>query len=203
MLKSYLCFDVSSTTIGITSFHFDTESKKLTDIKLSYYKPPHENGELSNLKETYNAILETIRCKIVELEDDKPNIVIEEAPMFMTGGGSSAGTIRILGVYTRIVGLAAFTVTEMEPLYIPVITIRSALRKLADKTDKVQKEEVPNVLETIITKLNGESWEFPYIKKEVKGKRKVKKLYEDETYDMADSLAVGIAALFKAGHFIK
>lgn len=201
MHKSYLCFDVSSTTIGISSFDFYTESKKIWDIKLDYFKPPHEKGEIYNLNETFDSISEIVSSKANHLKGEL-NVVIEEAPLFMTGGGSSAGTIRILGVYTRIVGLAVLRQTQLEPVYYPVATIRASLRKLVGIDEKIQKEEVPAALEKIVGRLNLEPWMFPYIKKEVKGKRKSKKLYEDETYDMADSLAVGITALYKSG-FIK
>jgi len=203
MLKSFLCFDVSSTTIGISSFNFDTETKSIKDIVLEFYKPPHENNEFATLDKVYNEISAIIIEKSLLLKQKgELNVVIEEAPMFMTGGGSSAAVIRILAVFTRIVGLAVYKNANVEPKLYPVATIRASLRKLAKIEEKIKKEDVPGVIETILRKTGNNDWVFPYIKKEAKGKRKLKKEFEDETYDMADALAVGLTALFKNGDIV-
>jgi len=177
----YLSFDVSSTTIGWS--YITTNNNKIEKIDGSYFKPP-KGMQISKLKR--------LRHKFCIFDGYKPDMIaIEEYPMFMSNHKSTARTISTLAIYTRIVALFLHEQFDIEPIFYPVVTIRSVLRKLSGSNDKISKENVPSVIESIVGKHIPE-WKFQY---ETNKKGKVK----TEMFDVADAVAVGMTCAYKNG----
>lgn len=197
----YISFDVSSKTIGYASFVINSKIEKL---KIAYFSPEKKGTEfarLMSLKNDISRILKVIKLDPFFSKSEKINISIEQSPLFIPHK-STAATIVKLNIYTRIVGLTILEELGIEPKFIPVQTIRATLKKLAKSAVKIEKGDVPKTLETIVSNMNNEPWNFPYIKDKqnqtclVKRGKKIGN-YIEQNYDMADALAVGLTHVYK------
>ena len=200
-MQQYIGFDVSSKTIGYSSFIL---TNKIEKLKIDYFSPEKKGSEFSrliSLKNDITRILKIIKLDPLFSKSEKVYIGIEQSPLFIPHK-STAATIVKLNIYTRIVGLTILEELGIEPLFIPVQTIRATLKKLSRSPDKINKFDVPKTLETIISNINKEKWVFPFIKDKqnniVLVKRgKYKDQVKEQNFDKADGLAVAITHAFK------
>jgi Holliday junction resolvasome RuvABC endonuclease subunit len=200
-MNTYISFDISTKTIGIAVISII--SNKIKVQSLFYISPEKKGSEFSRLLSLKNQILSIVRdIKLSSLftKSDKLYVSMEKSPLYIPRK-SSANTIVKLNIYTRIVGLTLIEELKIDPLQIPVQTIRATLKKLSKSPDKINKDDVPQTIETIMKRVNGEDWSFPYLKKKgeiLKVKRgKYKGKYIEENYDLADSFAVALTHAFK------
>lgn len=176
--KRILGLDVSTSTVGISVI--DVTSKGKIKIKLlDYYKPLSADLNTPDVLD----MLEEAKKRILDVIDGyaPSDIAIENIIKFMKGK-SSANTTLSLAIINRTLGLAAYERTGIKPTFLNVNTIRAKLKKAANRTTPVKKEDVPEVLESIL------KIKFPFIYDI--NKRTKKKKIAAESYDMADALAV-------------
>lgn len=172
-----LGFDVSSSTIGFAVLDID-ESKNITPIHISFYKPPKEGNIFERLIETKNHITSII-------DGYKPDeIAIEEIVQYM-GGASTAKTIIMLTSFNRMVGLASYEYLKKTPSMYSVMMIRHGL-KISKQLPS--KEDMPKLVAKHL------KFKFPYIY--ITKKRSNKKEISIESYDMADGAAVALYHAF-------
>ena len=193
-------FDVSSETVGIGVIYLLND--KIIDIKYEYYKPLDKKvDELKSIFALYGFICRRLYeiydegCLLAEDNKAKFNfqVFVENYLLFMEGR-STAKTITTLCVYNRTVCLAIFNSRAIIPMLLPVVTIRSVLKKLSNGSERIDKEHVPEALENIVNQFwaGEKKWIFDF---EYKRNKKPKA----ECYDMADGIAVSLAGMFKTG----
>ena len=176
MVQRILSFDVSSTTTGYCVLEID--GYQIQFVSTNFLKPLKTGSIIERIVDT--------RDKIQKIIDQvKPDyIAIEDIIQFMAGK-STAQTVIMLTTFNRMIGLCAYDYLKRTPELFNVMTIRHGL-----KTGKVlpKKEDMP---ELVAKHLNIA---FPYLvsKKKGKGYGKIKV----ESYDMADSVAVGLYYAF-------
>jgi Holliday junction resolvasome RuvABC endonuclease subunit len=174
-MTKYLGLDISSTTIGISLL--EEENNIIKVLNVEYYKPPKKDNIFELLSHTREYIIK----KILELNPDE--IVIEDFSQFM-GGASTSATIILLALLNRTIGLTIYEEYSKTPHLLNVNTVRSIIRP-KDYNGKLDKFDVPMALEKIIPEYKHN---FLY---KTKGRAEGKVM--DETYDMADSIAVALA----------
>lgn len=167
-----LGIDCSSTTIGLGILEVIDNNIKFIDV--FYFKPPKNGNIFARLKETQIYIKSTIEKYKIDI------VAIEEFAKFF-GSKSSANTIIALALFNRFVGMAAYEQLGTPPTMLNVMSIRHAI-KLTKQLPP--KEDIPYILEK---RLNIT---FPF---EYKKSGKIK----EDSYDMADGLAVALAAAMK------
>jgi len=192
-------FDVSSETVGYSIFYI--QNNKIIKLEYEYYKPEDKKiDELNSIYKLYGFICKLLLsikrdaelyCNDNNLKDPIIHVYVENYLLFMKGH-STAKTITTLSVYNRTVCLAIFNALAIVPMLLPVITIRSVLKKMSDSVDRIDKEHVPDAIELIINKFweNKNKWFFEW---EYKRNNKPKV----ECFDMADGIAAGLAGMFK------
>jgi Holliday junction resolvasome RuvABC endonuclease subunit len=171
MGKLYLGIDCSSTTIGLSLI--EVGNGQFTLKECEYYKPDKKSDLFESLLKTRLYIIE----KVKEWKPDE--VVIEEIAKFFAAGKSTAETIIKLTTYNRCVGLAVYETLQKPPVMANVNSARAVLRP-RDYPGKLAKEDVPKVVAAVL------KVEFPWQYKKKGG-------IADESYDMADSIAVALA----------
>ena len=177
--KRVLGFDASTKTIGVSVIdynpHWVTARPSVELVHSEFYKPP--------TKGTIFQRLSTVRNQIEEyLHDWEPDdVAIEDIVLFMSGL-STAKTITSLAIFNRMVGLTVFDKMRKGPTLLSVMAVRHAL-----KLDKVlpKKEEMPDLVSHHL------QIPFPWIVNK-------KGAIASESYDVADSIAVGLAFILKS-----
>lgn len=164
-----ISLDASTTTIALSVFDFTS----IDDVELvhyEYYKPNKKIDLFFRLNEVRNYIIENIKKY-------KPDQVILEDIILFMKGHSTAATVSSLAVLNRTVGLAILNELDKLPILLNVMKIRHSI-----KVGKIlpPKEDIPELVASIL-KIKF-PWEF-----DKKAKPKV------ENYDIADSMAVGLA----------
>lgn len=182
--------DISTTTIGFS--HILIENNKIIDISYNYFKPNKKINELKMICEAKNFIIEQID-KICETYKTTPIVCVEDIMLF-GGNQSTARTITILTAINRAICVSAFEKYNEQVALLPVATIRSILRKAALLEGRLEKENVPQAMETIIKKHIPE-WKFDF---EISKKGKTL----TENYDKSDGLAVALAYSIQNGLII-
>lgn len=178
-----MAFDISSSTIGWSKL--ELKNDELSLVKYGFIKPPPSKaGSLSaRLSET-----EKIISKL--FADEKPDeIIVENYVLGFQSGRSSANTIIVLSVFNELVSLLAYKYLNKDPVKYPVATIRSAVGKFLGKKI-VSKDDVYNEI------LNVAVIYKPPTNK--RGNNIAK-----ETYDIVDSIAVGITYVIKENIYVK
>lgn len=165
-----LGLDASSKTIGYSIIEYNESTGSIDLIECDYIKPPKKGNLFERLNKTQNMIKEIL----VKYDPDK--VAIEDIAKFMAGA-STAKTIITLAVFNRAVGLACYEYCGEPPELFNVMKIRHGI-KLNKKFPK--KDEIPDI---VAKHLNIT---FPYVYKTGKKKEEIM----EESYDMADSLAV-------------
>ena len=164
--------DASSTTIGLALIEADGQKVKLIDSR--YIKPPKKGSIFSRLDSVKDSIEEVI-------DEWKPDtIAIEDIIQFMAGG-SGAKTIILLAIVNRFVGYTCYKKLNREPTYMNVMTIRHAL-KLTKKLPA--KEEMPELVAHHL------KTDYPWL---TRINRKKETVVMEESYDVADAMAVALA----------
>lgn len=172
-----LGLDASSSTIGVAII--DVNNKKIKLYHHEYYKPPKKGHLIERLYTTKQYIIQL-------LNNYKPDeVAIEEFIPFMKAKSQAATTIT-LGIFNRTIGLTIYEETKKMPHMLNVNSVRHTL-KFGKKAPK--KEEIPEV----VSKHLG--IEFPYYKKI--NRRTKKEQIMVESYDVADSIAIGLAYIKK------
>ena len=165
--------DISSTTIGLSLI--ESNNCKFSLKKYDYYKPDKKCHLFESLLNTKKHIIET-------LNDWKPDVVVIEeiAEHFSI---STSKTIVKLATYNRMVGLTVFENSNILPVMVNVNTARSIIKPKSHK-GRLMKEDVPEVVAAIM------KCEFPWVLKKT-GKKAGEPA--DESYDIADSIAVALS----------
>lgn len=171
-MKRIIGIDASTKTIGIAILDFD--GKKITLFHHEYFKPPKG----PNIFQRLVVVKKYITDLYIKYKPDE--IAIEEFSQFM-GGRSSAKTIIPLAIFNRTVGLTFFELTNKEPHMCNVNSIRAKLKLTKERPSK---EDMP---ELVAKHLNIE---FPWYKKI--HKKTKKEIIMEESFDVADAIAVGI-----------
>jgi len=175
-MQRVIGLDISSSNIGYSVLEYTDTSIKL--ITYGVIKPPKDSNILTRLIKTKFLILEI-------LEKNQPDyIAIEDIIQFMKHK-SSAKTVITLAVFNRMIGLVSYEFLNKPPTMLAVMTIRSLIRF---KT-KIVKEDIPNIIEQHL------NIKFPWIMKTNK-KTKLQEI-NVQSYDLADSIAVGLAFILK------
>jgi hypothetical protein len=189
-------FDVSSSTVGFGVLYIKND--EIVKVDYSYYKPEDKKEDpLKSIVALYDFVeekLNNIKKQAIDYNtNSKVNMhaCVEDFLLFMEGQ-SSARTITVLSVYNRTVCLAINRVLGVNPLLLPVATIRSSLKKMSGQSNRVDKDHVPEVVEKIINlhRKANLPWKFRWITN--RNNNPIK-----ECYDMADGLAAGLAGSFK------
>jgi Holliday junction resolvasome RuvABC endonuclease subunit len=171
-MRRVMGVDPSTTTVGISIIDYD-DGYKPTLIHSEFYKPDKSNGILEMLYLARTHILNLFgKYKVQEF-------VIEDYIRFMKGS-SSAGTVIPLAILNMTLRLAILDLGII-PEALNVLKIRHAL-KLTKILPK--KEDMPE----LVAQHLGISYPWLY-----KINRKKQQVIMDESYDVADSMAVTLA----------
>jgi Holliday junction resolvasome RuvABC endonuclease subunit len=167
-----LGLDASTTTIGISVIDYD-DGYKSQLIHCEYYKPDKSDGLLNMLINTRMYILN------IATKYDINEFVIEDYVRFMKGKSSASTTIplAILNMTLRL----SFLDCGIIPQTLNVLKIRHTL-KLDKKLPA--KEDMPE----LVAKHLGIQYPWLY-----RTNRKKEQVIMEESYDIADSIAVALA----------
>ena len=170
-MRRIMGLDASTTTIGLSILKYDDGYLTLDHVE--YYKPPKDG----NIFERLNEVREFILKKIRELQPT--DIAVEDIIQYMPK--STAATIIALARLNLTVCMTIYGEVGLPPTLLDVNKIRRTIKigKLQPK-----KEEIPDVVCAHL----GIS--FPYVYKK-QGKNKGK--FANESFDMADSIAVALS----------
>jgi Holliday junction resolvasome RuvABC endonuclease subunit len=173
MTRRVMGLDASTTTIGISIIDYEDDFKPSL-VHCEYYKPDKTNGMLE--------MLHLARTYIISLfgKYNVQEFVIEDYVRFMKGK-SSAGTVIPLAILNMTLRLAILDI-GITPETLNVLKIRHAI-KLTKVLPK--KEEIP---ELVSQHLNIP---YPWLYK--MNTRKKLQVVMEESYDVADSMAVALA----------
>lgn len=169
-----LGLDASTTTVGIAVISYDNEYKP-TLIYSNYYKPNKEDGIINMLIETRSYI------KNIANKYSIDEFVIEDYVRFMKGK-SSASTVIPLAILNTTLRLMILDDFHISPEALNVLKIRHAL-KLDKKLPT--KDDMPDLVAHHL------GIDYPWLYKY--NKRKKIDVIMDESYDIADAIAVALA----------
>lgn len=182
-MQKILGLDVSSTTIGWGLL--GVEDNKAVIIEHGNIKPPK--------KDKFSIVerLDIVSKQIDELcKKHNPDfIVIEDLLQFMKGG-TSANTIITLAVFNRAVALQTYKSTGKIPLFLLPISVRTLIKKFLQMKIRIEKEEVPTILQNYF----GKTF-FKVVGYKIRGKNKGQPVIE--VFDEADACAVAWAGIIK------
>ena len=172
-MRRVIGLDASTTTIGIAIIDYEDGIVPIL-VHSEYYKPNKTNGILEMLR--------LARTHIINLfgKYNVQEFVIEDYIRFMKGA-SSAGTVIPLAILNMTLRLAILDL-GITPEVLNVLKIRHAI-KLTKVLPK--KEEIPE----LVSKHLGIP--YPWLYKI--NKRSKQQVIMEESYDVADSMAVAIA----------
>lgn len=171
-----LSLDISTTTIGISVLEHNN-GKNIKLLHQEFYKPPKID--------IFEMLLDVSNHMRSIYDTWKPDeIAIEEFIQFMKGG-SGAKTIIPLAVLNRVIGFCFFIWTGQTPILYSVMTIRHTI-KFGKKIPP--KEDIPEIVAKHL------QIEFPYY---YKTNKRGKQTIMTESYDVADSIAVGLTHIKK------
>lgn len=165
--------DASTTTIGIAIIDYEDGYKPIL-VHSSFYKPDKTNGMLDMLKNARAHILNLFGKYQVQ------EFVIEDYIKFMKGS-SSAGTVIPLSILNMTIRLAILDL-GINPEALNVLKIRHTL-KITKTLPK--KEDIPELV--------SEHLGIPYPWLYKINKRTKQQQIMEESYDVADAIAVGLA----------
>jgi len=170
MSKTILGLDVSSTCIGWALVK--EEGGQFSCDGYGYFKPDKK-------KDLFESLHEVRAWTQYQIEATKPDeIAIEDISEHFTQKSTSKTIIK-LAVYNRTVGIAAYEHCNCKPGLMNVNTVRSLIKPKGYR-GKLAKTDVPSVVSAIM------KMPFPW-------KYKRNGNIADESYDMADAMAVALA----------
>lgn len=168
-----MSLDASSSTIGLAIL--EQKGNKIKLIHHDYWKPPKDGTlfeRLSTIKSWF----------IKQLNKWNPNEFVIEDIIQHLKKGSGANTIILLAILNRTICLTYYEQRNKHPNLLNVMKIR---HKLKFDKDLPSKEDIPE----LVAKHLGIS--FPWYTRTIKktGEEKIRQ----ESYDVADAIAVGLA----------
>jgi hypothetical protein len=178
-----MALDVSTTTIGIAIIDYD-DGYQPTLVHHSWYRPNHTKKKWHELDPTTHLqLIDEAQHEIFHVARrwSIDEFVIEDYVQYL-GGGSTAKTIIPLAVLNMSLRMTMWK-NDIEAVPLSVMKIRHTL-----KTSKKlpTKEEIPSLLDKLLGK-KVVKWEYKI------NRRTKKKELAQESYDMADAIAVGLA----------
>lgn len=182
-MKTILGIDCSSTTIGYALL--GVENDVIQIIEHGNIKPPTKDS--CNLIERLNAVVLEIDALCLRLKPDYS--IVEDILQFM-GNKSTSNTIILLAVFNRAVSLQIYKTTGNVPIFLLPISIRTKIKHFLGRNDKIEKEEIPGILQNYF----GKTF-FKIVKYKTRGKNKGQPIIE--TLDEADACAVAWAGLIE------
>lgn len=184
-MKTILGIDCSSSTIGWA--FLGVEDEKIQIIEHGHIKPPTRDG--------YSLVkrLDIVMASIAELcERLRPDYSIVEEIIQHMEGRTSANTIIVLAAFNKTVSVQILRSTGQEPIFLLPISIRTRIKKFLQRTEKIDKEEIPNILQEYF----GKTF-FKVVGYKQRGKNKGQPIVE--TYDEADAVAAAWAGVIELG----
>lgn len=163
--------DASTSTIGISIIDYDELGLKL--VHSEYYKPDKSDGILEMLRLARAHILNLFGKYQVQ------EFVIEDYVRFMKGA-SSAATVIPLAILNMTLRLAILDM-GLNPEALNVLKIRHTI-KIGKKLPA--KEEIPELVAQHL------GIQYPWL---YRTNRKKEQVIMEESYDVADAIAVSIA----------
>lgn len=177
-----ISLDASTTTIGIAIIDYN-DGYVPTLYHHEYYKPNKHAFLEDKNKGLLYLVIEAREYICSLIKKYKVNeFVIEDYVRFM-GGKSTSETIIPLAVLNSTLRLGAIERFGLEPNAIVVGRVRSILRKFSEEKGLPKKEDIPKLVGSIL------SIEFPWY---IENKKK-REVIMEESYDVADAIAVGLA----------
>lgn len=180
-----LGIDCSSSTIGWALLGVDNGYIKL--IEHGYIKPPGKDGY--SIVERLDIVSYEIKYLCERLS---PNYTIVEEIIQYMKNQTSANTIITLAVFNRAVALQLYRSTGKIPLFLLPVSVRSRLKKFLQLDRKIEKEDIPNILQDYF----GKTF-FKLVGYKKRGKNKGQPIIE--VYDESDACAVAWAGLIELG----
>lgn len=183
-MQTILGIDCSSSTIGWA--YMGVEDNKIKLLEHGHIKPPGKDIPLLER-------LDSVSKEMANLCDRfKPDsTIIEEIAQFMKGK-TSANTIITLAVFNRACALQLYRSTNKNPLFLLPISIRTRIKRFLGRTEKIEKEEIPTILQNYF----GKSF-FKVVGYKQRGKNKGQPIVE--TYDESDAVAAAWAGIIELG----
>lgn len=178
-MKKILGLDVSSSCIGWACL--TVIDKKISIMEHGNIKPP--------AKDAYSLVkrLDIVMKAIAELcERIKPDYCIVEEIIQHMEGRTSANTIVTLAAFNKVVSVQVFKTIGEEPIFLLPISIRTRIKHFLHRTNKIDKEEIPTILQEYF----GKTF-FKIVGYKKRGKNKGQPIIS--TYDEADAVAAAWA----------
>jgi Holliday junction resolvasome RuvABC endonuclease subunit len=161
------------------------DNGKVSIIEHGNIKPPKKDKY--ELVERLSIVSDEIDALCQRLNPDY--IIIEDFIQFMRNQ-TSANTIITLAIFNRMVALQVYRTTLKIPLFLLPVSVRAILRKHLRMTRKIEKEEIPTILQSYF----GKSF-FKLVGYKTRGKNKGRPVVE--VLDEADACAVAWAGIIK------
>ena len=187
-MQTILGIDCSSSTIGWAYLGVEKDEIKL--LEHGHIKPPGKDGY--SLIKRLDIVMRDIAVLCERLNPD--HSIVEEIIQHMEGK-TSANTIIVLAAFNKAVSVQILRSTGKEPLFLLPISIRTRIKRFLQRAEKIDKEEVPTVLQEYF----GKSF-FKVVGYKQRGKNKGQPIVE--TYDEADAVAAAWAGVIELG-FVK
>lgn len=184
-MQTILGIDCSSSTIGWAFLGIDNNIIQI--LEYGHIKPPTKDGY------SFTKRLDIVMLTISKLCDRlKPDHSIIEEIIQHMDGRTSANTIIVLAAFNRVVSVQILRSTGREPLFLLPISIRTRIKRFLHRTEKIDKEEIPNILQEYF----GKTF-FKVVGYKQRGKNKGQPIVE--TYDEADAVAAAWAGIIELG----
>jgi Holliday junction resolvasome RuvABC endonuclease subunit len=184
-MQTILGIDCSSSTIGWAFIGVDNDKIKL--LEHGHIKPPSRDG-YSLIKRIDSAMADIATL----CERLKPDYSIVEEIIQHMEGRTSANTIIVLAAFNKAVSVQLLRSTGKEPLFLLPISIRTRIKRFLQRADKIDKEEIPSILQDYF----GKTF-FNIVGYKQRGKNKGQPIVE--TYDEADAVAAAWAGVIELG----
>jgi Holliday junction resolvasome RuvABC endonuclease subunit len=180
-----MALDVSTTTIGIAIIDYD-DGYDVRSLQTGWYRPNYTKQKWHELDPaTHLILIDAAQHEIMHWAQRNKidEFVIEDYVQYL-GGGSTAKTIIPLAVLNMSLRLMIWKMFAIEPVPYSVMKVRHTI-----KTGKTlpAKEEIPKLVDKLLGKGMGHGWEYKT------NRRTKKKELTQESYDVADAIAVGLA----------
>lgn len=182
-MQKILGLDCSSTTVGWALLGIENGS--IVIVEHGNIKPL--NKEKFSIVERLDDISKRIDLLCKRL--DPTFIIIEDIVQYMQNK-TSANTIILLALFNRVIALQIYRTTHKLPLFLLPISIRSKIKRFLKMTNKIDKEDIPDILQ----KYFGKTF-FKIVGYKKRGKNKGQPVIE--VYDEADACFAAWAGIIE------
>ena len=184
----YIGLDISTTTIGYSAIVI--KDKKITNVYYDYYCPNKKLDSISLIVDAKDKIINAINNIISKHNEDKDIYVCVEDILLQATKTTAMTITKLAGINRTLCVAMKENFGNLKLIYVQ--TIRAQLKRMAGRTDRVDKESVPDVLQEIVSK-HIKDWTFDFELKKIGKKKGEKKI---ENYDKADGMAVALAGAY-------